>query len=617
MTSTPSPPQAVQTPDPFQILRNYYQALGGFENFRSEISSYSVGDISIIGTGMKGQFRQWTRAPLYKRTELDINAFKQISGDDGKKSWVLDHSGKLSELTDETSSKRREIIALREVFKHLDPFSDQFVIRFEGVQEVNNKSCYVLQISNKINDDVEIDFFDVNTSLLIKTIEVQPEQEKSIVFSDYREIDGVKHPFRQETEVLPIGQKQLLEITEYQSNVRIDDSMFQPPETAVKRFQFSRDSSVAEIDFEIIDNHLLVPVIINGTIRTWIIDTTASISAVDWEYAQELGLELDESRVGEDNRIGFSLAVLPTLRLKGLELRKQRVAVTVVSQLFKRTIGFDIAGILGSDFLSNFTIKVDYSTKKISFFDPDSFRYSGRGKSVDVEFRNNVMLIPASINGIFKGNWKLDIGASRMSVLHSYAKANNLLETNGIDVVGYGTGDVATGHLTQFESFEFGPFKISNPVIHIHHSHTDEMLTKSGIIGIVGNSLLNNFVLYVDYHNQKLFLEKGNLFNAVESQNVSGLQLLNSEDNNITVQFVSPNSAADVAGFKKDDIIFSVNGIDIEFFQGLPALRRMIDTANNTTYEFGVKRVKAKLQIKMILSGTLFKSKNETNQANN
>jgi len=601
MTSNPSS-QATHTTDPFQVLRNYYQALGGFEKFRSEITSYSAGEITIVGTGMKGSFRQWTRAPLLKRTELDINAFKQISGDDGKRSWVIDPNGKLIILTDEITSKRREITALREVFKHLDPFSDQFEVRYEGIQQVDEKSCYVLQISNKINDDVEIDFFDVNNYLLVKTIEVQPEQEKSIVYSDYREVEGVKHPFKQETEVLPVGQKQLLEINEYQSNVRIDDSLFQPPESTLKNFEFLRESSEVEIDFDFVDNHLIIPVVIEGTIRHWVIDSTAALSSIDWGYAQELELKLEENIEGEDQRIEFSLAALPVMQLKELKFRNLRVAVTVVSQVFKRIIGIEIAGVLGVDFLSNFVVKVDYSSQKIILYEPESFEYSGAGKSIDTEFINNMIIVPAKVDNTFNGNWKLDIGASRISLLHAFAKTNNLLEKDGINIVGYGMGSETTGHLSQFSSFEIGGFEISKPIIHIHHKYTDELLTQSGIIGIFGNSLLRNFVLFVDYKKQKVLLEKGSLFNELEPLNKCGLQILNSEVDEITVQYISSGTVADEAGFQKNDIIRSVNGIDLEFLAGLQALRCMLKGAENKVFEFIVTRGDNELEFKMELN---------------
>ena len=604
MTSPTSPPQVGTLTDPFQILRNYYQALGGFEKFRSEITSYSAGNISIIGTGMQGQFRQWTRAPALKRTELEINAFRQISGDDGKRSWVVGANRKLIIFKDNTTIKRREIIALREVFKHLDPYSEHFEVRFAGVQQVNERSCYVLQISNKINDDVEIDFFDVNDYLLLQTIQVQPEQEKIIQFSDYREVDGVKHPFMQETEILPIGQKQVLQITEYQSNIRIDDSVFHPPEGVVRSYQFTGDQSEAELNFDFVDDHILTPVIIEGTSRRWLIDSSAVISAIDWEYAQELNLELDGNLAGTgEKNFDFSSATLTALQFKGMKFRKLRVAVTGVNQLFRRTLGIDIAGVLGYDFLSNFAVKVNYSAQKMTLSDPDHFKYTGNGNFVKAEFRGNIISVPMSVNGTYKGAWRLDIGCGRLSVFHSYAKENNLLETAGTEVVGFGFGSEATGRISQFDSLEIGGFKILNPYLHIHQKRTDESLTQFGIIGIFGNSLLKNFILFVDYKKHKLIMEKGRLFNCAEPHDLSGLQVLNSDDDNFSVQFVSPGSDADTAGFQTGDIIMSVNDINVELLAGLAAFRKLLRKADGFKYNFKVRRGAELLQLVMRFHG--------------
>ena len=61
----------------------------------------------------------------------------------------------------------------------------------------------------------------------------------------------------------------------------------------------------------------------------------------------------------------------------------QTVAVIDMSELLRR-MGLDVVGILGFDFLSRFVTKVDYANQLISFYDPDSFKYTGNGHNIDV-----------------------------------------------------------------------------------------------------------------------------------------------------------------------------------------------------------------------------------------
>ncbi|MFC1800035.1 hypothetical protein ACFL2Z_03885, partial [Candidatus Eisenbacteria bacterium] len=67
--------------------------------------------------------------------------------------------------------------------------------------------------------------------------------------------------------------------------------------------------------------------------------------------------------------------------------------------------GIDVPGILGYDFLSRFVTKVDYANELVSFYDPDSFTYTGNGQELDVHIKDSVFETSATLDGEHSGTW--------------------------------------------------------------------------------------------------------------------------------------------------------------------------------------------------------------------
>ena len=94
------PAQETMT-NPYEILRKHYDAIGGLDNLQSERTTYYEGSISIVGTGLEGTAKMWTAYPLRQRQETDLTIIKQVTGDNGEFSWMVDANGKLIIQKDE------------------------------------------------------------------------------------------------------------------------------------------------------------------------------------------------------------------------------------------------------------------------------------------------------------------------------------------------------------------------------------------------------------------------------------------------------------------------------------------------------------------------------------
>ncbi len=588
--------------DPYEILNKHYEAIGGLENVKNNRTSYLEGNITIVGSGLDGTFKQWKELPLKNREEVDLTIFKQISGDNGEFSWSVDMNGKLQIDRDVNTLNERKITKLLAEFDHLNKDSENFILTFLGVDTANGFDCFVIETKNNINDDVNFDYYDTSNYLLVKKIEVKPSSETHTIYSDYREVDSVLYSFHQEAEILPIKQKYIVETTKFEINIEIDSMIFQPPEGDVVDFKFDNGKSAENIPFRFIEDHIYLNVNINGEDGLWILDCGASASVISTEYAEELGLELQGSITGQGagNTVEVSFTTLPPFSISGLKFDEQNVIAISIQPFMEKLSRLDVCGILGYDFLSRFVTKINYANELISFYLPDSFKYKGEGLIIDSPLEDNMFIVPMSVDDEYSGMWRLDIGATGLGFHYPFAKENNLLEIKSIETISFGAGGEIPGRRAKFKFVTIGDFVVYEPEISIPIDIGSGAFDDKRYIGNLGNTVLRHFVLYLDYQNQRIILEKGANYEKEFPRAKSGMAIWDTEEG-VEIFFISPGSPSDKAGLKEGDIILSINGKNIEKFETLVEIRDLYKSDEGTELILEIKREDEIISIILVL----------------
>ncbi|MDH4158080.1 MAG: aspartyl protease family protein, partial [candidate division Zixibacteria bacterium] len=539
------------------------------------------------------------------RGEADLGVIKITQGDNGQYQWVLDANGKLQKITkpDEATIKRKELKRRLDQFEFIDPRSDIFTLTFEGIEKVEDKDCYVVKIESSINDDVHRSYININDFLLEKTVSSEGDNSSETLYGDYRGVEGLMVAFRTRQTSLQTGQVEEMTITRYDSNPNIDRPFFDPPEEGGKDYSFTEGDSAENISFQFIGGHLYIPVIVGCRQRLWILDTGAAMSVISKEFADELGLALqgDLKGKGAGGTVDLKLATLPGYSLPGIEFGEQTVAVIDMKELI-RHLGVDIAGILGYDFLSRFVMKVDYAKELVSFYDPETFEYTGDGHKVDVHMKNSVFMVEASLDGTHSGTWLFDLGASSVSLDGAYARRNGLAEMKGVESIGRGAANAFRAKKVKCRSLEFAGFTVDNPPVSFSVSDSGGALPADEI-GILGNTLFRNFVLYCDYAGERLIVEKGDDFNRPVPQDRSGLQLTRGQEGELEILFVAEGTPAAKAGLREKDVVKAINGIDVKYLDGLIAIRKMLQEEAGTKYSFVVERDGRQKTLNLTLAG--------------
>lgn len=588
--------------DPLEILAKHYEAAGGLEKLNAQKSYYLEADF-ILGE-LKGTMKEWHLAPDLSRQELDLTVFKAISGDNGQVAWSVDQNGKVLVQKDEDSLKRRKVQELLKNRAFMDPQSKHFTLTFEGIQKVAEADCYVVKIANNINSDLSTRYINTKTLLLDKSVDTRPAEEIHQLFSDYRDVNGIKRTFHAEVTRLPVDQTFSLLITKYESDIPIDASLFQPPTQDVRDFRFLTNNRAEDIPFRFLEKHILLTVKINGSESLWILDSGAGRTVIDMAFAGTLGLKPEGKIKGQG--IGKTLDIffvtVPAITLPGLVVEEQKIAAAdFVTPFSQRAFGMDIKGILGYDFMSRFVIKVDYANEKISFFDPDKFQYNGQGKILQAPLRERNFTVPMTVDGEYSGTWRVDLGAGGIDFHYPYAREKGFLDRKGIDGISYGAGGESQGRVIRFKQLEFAGFTLSDPRISFPLQEGQGAFMDKGLLGNVGNTLLRHFVIYLDYKNQQLIVEKGKNFGFRFPEDRSGVQVMASDTGEIEVVWVSPGTPGEQAGFQKGDIIKTINGKGVESFGGVIAIRDLFKQKIGTGYKITVSRNGAPMDLQLEL----------------
>ncbi|MGD8922190.1 MAG: aspartyl protease family protein [Candidatus Zixiibacteriota bacterium] len=591
MVPSPAAAQGDLT-DPYVILDKYYEAIGGLDKVKAVKTSYTEGTIDIIGTGLKGTFKNWSEPPLRQRQEVDLKLMKQISGDNGKVSWVVDANGKLSFQRDEETLKRRTIDSLFALYEELNPDSKYFTLSYDGMKDVNGTDCYVVRIANSINKDIRLQYFDPSTFYMVRMDANQPDQQSESVFSDFRTADGLVKAFHQDMTILPIGQKQSIQITKYEPNVKIDPSLFEPPSQDVKDFAFLNGGDSVVVKFKYIENHIYLPVNVSGKERLWVLDSGAGRTVIDSSFAVESGLKPEGNLTGQGagNTVNVSFVTLPPYRVGDIEFQQQKIVAINLKQLFHKILGLEVVGILGYDFLSRFATRIDYANETLVFYLPDKFNYTGAGTVIEAPLRGNFFSVPLTVNGEYSGNWNLDLGAGSISFHYPFAESHDLLDLPGVERMGFGAGGAMEDKISRFDSLTFAGFTLLRPVIDIPMQKGQGAFAQSELIGNIGNDVFDHFVLYLDYDNQKVIVEKGEDFGVDFPRDRSGIQLWLNDDDAIAVFFVAPNTPGAKAGVEKGDQLVSINGIPVGYFDGIIAIRKLFREKSGTELKLVIIR---------------------------
>jgi photosynthetic reaction center cytochrome c subunit len=224
--------QAPGAPKPDQVLDKYIQAVGGAERLSKLTSFVGKGSATLFGGGFKSPVEVYVKAPNQRTTIIHQELGDKTMTFDGRAGWlasavtpvpVMDLTG------GELGGARLE--ADLSIPGRVKQSLSQWRANLPG--EIAGRSVNVLQGTGTGGFTATL-YFDVESGLLTRVVRYANSAMGRVPtqfdFEDYREVAGVKIPFK--WTFAWVSGRDVVELTDVQPNVAIDAAKFAKPAPA-------------------------------------------------------------------------------------------------------------------------------------------------------------------------------------------------------------------------------------------------------------------------------------------------------------------------------------------------------------------------------------------------
>lgn len=191
------------------IFEKYVVASGGQAAFEKITSRVSTGTVEMTALSMTGKVELDEQAPNQSTLIIDTPGLGVTQRTfDGRRAWLQDPLVGLINLTGLGLEIAKSAAAFNKQsrLKELYPSA-----KLLGKEKLNGKDVFVVQMG------FEKGYFDVEGGLLLR--------KGNIYYDDYREVDGVKLPFKIREDVFS-GVGLIFQLTEIKHNVSINEAKF-------------------------------------------------------------------------------------------------------------------------------------------------------------------------------------------------------------------------------------------------------------------------------------------------------------------------------------------------------------------------------------------------------
>jgi len=326
------------------------------------------------------------------------------------------------------------------------------------------------------------------------------------------------------------------------------------------------------IPIELVNNHIMFQATVNNSAPLWfMLDTGDKYAIIESACAKKLGLNL-----GSELDIHGSGAKL----VRGNFVKGDRFAVTGLPNFSQpiflamplddmaASLGHEFDGIVGSDFIRQFVVEIDYANRKLVLHDKDQFAYSGTGAVLPIRFDDQdhpLLVAQLAANGRERepGPYVLDLGGAGAVVLNTpFVNEEHLLETAARTVPGTvrGTGGFVQGRTGRVDRLRIGNLSLPQPYVEFSQD-TEGAHASSHAQGYIGTEVASRFRIFLDYSHNQIILEPTPAINDPFEFDMSGLALdsFGPGYKQVEILSVAEGSPGATAGLKPGDILLAID----------------------------------------------------------
>ena len=410
---------------------------------------------------------------------------------------------------------------------------------------------------------------------------------------------------------------------------------------------FGNNTDKQSVNFQLINNLIVIPLEINGHQLSFILDTGVSKTILfNLTSKDSVGLN-DIERVlirglGTGEPVEALKSKNNSFRIKNIKSTNEELYVILKDAFdISAKMGTTIHGIIGYDLLKDVIVKINYNNKRIDFYNPRTYKKSicRNCESFPLQFYRNKPYIDthiqldSDVSTIIPVKLLIDTGGSDAIWLFEGTKEQIQTPKKFFkDIIGEGFSGTIYGNRSRIQNITIGKFEIKEPTASfLDSSSTFNARQFKERNGSIGGAILKRFKVWIDYPNKRIVLKKNSSLSAGFYYNMSGIHIVhagqelvreksmtkavdsynNDAQQKNVISFIDSyfyrfkpkykidkiveNSPAFKAGLKVDDVIKKINGKAAHEYQ-LSGITEIFHTKPGKKIRIEVERAGVRLK---------------------
>lgn len=304
-------------------------------------------------------------------------------------------------------------------------------------------------------------------------------------------------------------------------------------------FELPKNKKRDNLQFKSINNLVVIPVEVNGTELSFLLDTGVN-NTIIFSLTSQDSLKINNTvpvkvrGLGSGETINALKSSNNTVKVgDAIDSNHSLYLIFDESLNFSPRMGIPVHGIMGYDFFKKFIVKTNYLNERITFYKPEKYKKKVCRKCevFELSFNKNKpyldLLLQSENSSVKSLHLLLDSGSSDAIWLFEEENLLSEIPKNYFeDFLGLGLSGTIYGKRSRLDQVNLGTFKMKDVNVAFPEDEaveTARVFKKRG--GSVGGAFLKRFISIIDYTNKRIILRKNSNFNEPFTYDMSGLTL--------------------------------------------------------------------------------------------
>ncbi len=381
----------------------------------------------------------------------------------------------------------------------------------------------------------------------------------------------------------------------------------------------SPGKKIESIPFEMVGSYVVVKLKVNeSTPLNIILDSGISNTIItELEPTDKISLNFSDVKnlmgLGGGDHLEAYKSNYNVLKVGKLKLESKTVFVLRedIFNLSKHT-GTKINGLIGVDFFSDYIVEVNYTNKRVNFYENESLTVPKGYETIQLNTEYNKIFVNLMVTDSDSTKRKvkmlLDTGAELNAWFQTHkSESVHIPKINVRCTIGEGFNGEIKGLVGRMQQICFGSFCLTHPIVSFPDSASIAAIVEnSDRDGTIGSQLLSRFNYFIDYNKKQFHFKPNENFKDKYKYNIAGIEVTQiipavpqSE-----IWKVWENSPAAAAGLKVGDQIVEIDGQKAYQFT-VNELKMFFETPSKRLLEVMVIRDGKEVRVKIDMNSKI------------